>query len=210
MEVSVPFLHKSGDVKDRAVDAGRFRRRARGALLREFVAMSEARRRVGTHAALGRSEITGTNAKMYRQKGTGNARHGARKAPQLRGGGMAFAKKPRTYGWQMPRKARRAALEAALRGKLDDGEVRIVESFDLAQPRTKDFVQLLKRLEIDGSFLVCPAAHDENVWRSCRNIPGSGYRVVSDLNAYEVLKSRYLILEEAALKALEERFGNGQ
>jgi large subunit ribosomal protein L4 len=206
MKVSVPSLRKSGDLQEQSVDLDAFRRRGRKVLLKEYAVMAEARRRVGSHSALTRAEISGTTAKMYRQKGTGHARHGARKVPQLRGGSMAFAKKPRHYGWSMPKRARRAALEAAVRGKLEDHEVRIVESFEFKKPRTRDFVKLLKRLDVSGSFLVVPAAHTEGVWKSCRNISGAAYRVVSDLNAYEVLKQRYLILEENALKALEERF----
>lgn len=209
MSASVPYLRASGDLSERSVETDRFRRRGRKVLLKESVIMAEARQRAGTHSAKRRSEITATSAKMYRQKGTGNARHGAAKAPQLRGGGMAFAKKPRDYGYRMPKKARRAALAAALRGKLDDGEVRVVERFEFAQPRTRDFRVLVGRFEIEGSFLVVPGAHDEMVWRSCRNLPGSSYRVVSDLNAYEVLKSKYLVLDEAALASLEERFGDG-
>jgi len=206
--MQVPCLKSNGDVGTREVDEQAFRRRGRKVLLKEYVIMAEARRRVGTHAALPRAEISGTTAKMYRQKGTGNARHGSRKAPQLRGGGVAFAKKPRRYGWTMPKRARRAALQAALRGKLEDGEVRVVESFGFDRPRTKDFITLLKRLDVDGSFLVVPSKHRENVWKSCRNLPGSAYRTVRNLNAYEVLKQRYLVLEESALAALQERFGD--
>ncbi|MHC4970746.1 MAG: 50S ribosomal protein L4 [Planctomycetota bacterium] len=206
MKVSVPRLRSSGDLQEQSVELDTFRRRGRKVLLKEYAVMAEARQRVGTHAALTRAEISGTSARMYRQKGTGHARHGAKKVAQLRGGGVAFAKKPRHYGWSMPKRARRAALEAALRGKLEDHEVRIVEAFPSEKPRTRDFVKLLERLDVSGSFLVVPAAHSENIWRSCRNISGAAYRVVTDLNAYEVLKQRYLILEENALKALEERF----
>jgi len=208
MQVQVPFLTSGGEVADRTVDAARFRRRGKRVLLKEFVIMAEARQRVGTHKNLSRGEVRGTTKKMYRQKGTGSARHGSYKVPQLRGGGVAFAKRPRDYGYAMPRKARRAALEAALRGKLEDGEVRVIESFGIDQPRTKDFVALLDRLGIDDSFLVVPANHQDALWRSCRNVPRSGYRVVADLNAYEVLRARYLLLEEGALRALEERFGH--
>ena len=178
-------------------------------ILHRVVTWQLAKRRAGTHKVKSRGEVSGSTAKIYRQKGTGSARKGNRKAPQLRGGGMAFAKKPRDYGWKMPRKARQAALEAAIRGKLEDGEVRVIENFGITKPRTKDFKQLIGRLEIDGSFLVVPAQHQDAVWRSCRNLPGSNYLVVSDLNAYEVLRSKYLLLEDEALKVLEERFGHG-
>jgi large subunit ribosomal protein L4 len=204
-EVSLPLLKASGDVGSRPVDAGRFKRRGRRVLLKEYVLMTEARRRTGTHSARGRSEVSGSTKKMYRQKGTGNARHGSYKAPQLRGGGVAFAKKPRSYGWAMPKKARRAALESALRAKLEAGAVRVVERFPMQAPRTKDFVDLLGRLKIEGSFLVVPAVHREAVWKSCRNIPGCSYLEVRNLNAYEVLRRHTLLLEEEALKVLENR-----
>jgi len=209
MEVTVPLLKRSGDLGKHAVEKDRFRRYSKRILLREYVTMAEARKRAGTHSALTRSEVAGSTKKMYRQKGTGRARHGADKAPQLRGGGMCFAKKPREYGWAMPKRARRAALEAALRGKLEDNEVRLVEGFSFDRARTKEFAALLKRLEVDGSFLVVPNVHDPRIWLSCRNLPGALYRVVADLNAYEVLKQKYLVIEADALKALEERFSRG-
>jgi len=209
MSTSVPYLKKSGDLGERAVDAERFRRRAKGVVLKEFVIMAEARKRVGTHSALTRAEISGSTAKLYRQKGTGTARKGNRKVPILRGGGMAFAKKPRTYGYSMPKKARHAALAAALRGKIDDGEVKIVEDFGIERPRTKDFVAVLDRLGVEGSCLVVPVKHQDALWRSCRNVEGAGYRVATDLNAYDVLRHGTLVLEDGALAALEERFGDG-
>ena len=209
MAHSVPILKSSGQLGKRKVDPECFRRRGSRVLLKEFVIMAEARARVGTHATLSRSQVSGTTAKMYRQKGTGHARHGSRKACQLRGGGHAFNKRPREYGWSMPKKARRAALEAAIRGKLDDGEVRLVQDFGIKKPRTKDFTGLVGRLELEGTILIVPAVHSDALWRSCRNVTGCSYTVVSDINAYQVLRSRYLILEDAALKTLEERFADG-
>ncbi|MEE8106154.1 MAG: 50S ribosomal protein L4 [Planctomycetota bacterium] len=208
MAVAIPYLDASGAVKTRSVEADLFTKRARRVLLKEAVIMAEARQRVGTHSTKTRSEVNGTTAKMYRQKGTGNARHGTRKAPQFRGGGVAFAKKPRDYGWAMPKRARRAALRSAIRGKLDDNEVRVVADFGIKKPKTKDFIALLAKIDVKSSFLVVPEKHNEAVWMSCRNIPGAAYRVVSDLNAYEVLRQNVLIFEEAALKALEEKYGD--
>ncbi len=210
MAVGIPYLDAKGALKTRSVDADLFTRRARKVLLKEAVIMAEARMRVGTHSTLLRSEVSGTTAKMYRQKGTGNARHGTRKAPIFRGGGVAHAKKPRTYGWSMPVRARRAALRGALRGKIDDGEVRIVKGFGIKAPKTKEFAALLGKLDVKGSFLVIPESHQDALWRSCRNIPGSAYRVVDDLNAYEVLKQSVLIFEEAALDKLIERYKNAE
>lgn len=211
MQATVPFLPKSGQVTNRTVDKERFRRRGRKVLLKEAVVMAEARRRTGTHSTLTRGEVSGSTKKMYAQKHTGRARHGNFKAPQLRGGGPAHAKKPRSYKYAMPAQARRAALGAAIRGKLDDGEVRLVERFGIEAPRTKDFLAILAKLGIAGeSFLVVPEAHSDALRRSCRNIPGAAYRVVSDLSAYEVLRCRHIILEEGALRALEERFGHGE
>ena len=209
MSLNVPYLKSSGDLGERVVEAETFRRRAKGVVLKEFVIMAEARKRGGTHSALTRAEVSGSTAKLYRQKGTGTARKGNRKVPVLRGGGMAFAKKPRDYGYHMPKKARHAALAAALRGKLDDGEVKVVESFGIDQPKTKDFVTLLGRLGVEGTCLIVPTQHQDALWRSCRNVAGAGYLVAADLNAYEILRHGTLVLEEGALKSLEERFGNG-
>ncbi|MEM8883667.1 MAG: 50S ribosomal protein L4 [Planctomycetota bacterium] len=209
MSTNVPYLDNSGQLGERAVNADVFRRRARKVLLKEAVVMAEARKRVGTHAVLTRAEISGTTHKMYRQKGTGTARKGNRKAPQLRGGGVAFAKKPRDYGFAMPKKARRAALAAAIRGKLDDNEVMVVAGFGIDAPKTKDFVALQKSLGVEGTCLIVPAAHSDALWRSCRNVQGVGYLVAADLNAYDVLRYGTLVLEEAALASLEERFTDG-
>ena len=209
MSVNVPYLKSSGEVGEKSVNAETFRRRAKKVLLKEFVVMAEARKRVGTHSAKTRGEVSGTTAKMYRQKGTGTARKGNRKVVQLRGGGMAFAKKNRDYGYHMPKKARRAALAAAIRGKLDDNEVKVVESFGIEAPKTKDFVALLNNLGVEGSVLVVPAAHSDALWRSCRNVKSVSYQIASDINAYEVLRHGTLLLEEGALNALEERFANG-
>jgi len=208
MTVKVPYLAKGGALSERAVDPAPFTRRGRKVLLKEAVISAEARRRVGTHAALGRGEVAGSTKKMYAQKHTGRARHGAAKAPQFRGGGVVHPKKPREFGWSLPVRARREALKAAIRGKLEDGQVRVVESFDISKPRTKDFVALLGKLGVDGSFLVVPAKHSDALWRSCRNVPGCAYRVAADLNAYEVLRRGVLVLDEPALRALEERFAH--
>ncbi|MGQ0612984.1 MAG: 50S ribosomal protein L4 [Planctomycetaceae bacterium] len=208
MAVSIPFLAKSGALQQRSVDPMAFARRARKVLLKEIVIMAEARRRTGTHSVLQRSEVAGTTRKMYAQKKTGRARHGSAKAAIFRGGGVMHGKKPREYGYALPLKARRTALRAALRGKLADGDVRLVESFGIDKPRTKDVVAILNKFGITGTFLLVPKVHSDALWRSCRNVPGSGYRVLSDLNAYEVIRARALIFEESALKELEERYAD--
>ncbi len=209
MAVSVPFLAASGSLKDRQVDPDVFATRTRRVLLKEMVVMAEARLRTGTHSTRTRAKIHGTTAKIYRQKGTGNARHGSRKANIFRGGGIAHGPLPRDYGYHLPARARRVALRSALRGKLDDAEFRVVETFDFQKPSTRDFVRLLEQLEVQGSFLVIPAEHAESVRRSCRNIPRSGYCVVDDLNVYDVLRHQLLIFDEAALQRLEERYADG-
>ncbi len=209
MAVSVPFLTASGALKDRDVDPDVFAKRTRRVLLKEMVLMTEARRRTGTHATRNRAKIKGTTAKIYRQKGTGGARHGSRKANIFRGGGVAHGPSPRDYGYHLPARARRVALRSALRAKLDDAEFRVVEKFDFQKPSTRNFVGLLQQLEVSGSFLVIPAEHAESVRRSCRNIPRSAYCVVDDLNAYDVLRQQMLIFDEAALRKLEERYGDG-
>ncbi len=206
MDVTVPVLDDSGRLGERSIDASQFRRRGKKVLLKEYIVMMEARKRVGTHSALTRAEVAGTTAKMYRQKGTGNARHGNRKAAQLRGGGVAFAKKPRNYGWAMPKQARRAALEAAIHGKLEDGEVRIAESFAMKAPSTRGFLAKVAPLGLNGTCLIVPSKHEDATWRSLRNVQGFGYCTAENLNAYELLRHKYVVFEAGAYQALEDRF----
>lgn len=171
-------------------------------LLKQAVVMYQANRRQGTAKTKSRSEVRGSTRKIYRQKGTGHARMGSNRSPVRRGGGTAFGPGPRDFGWKMPRKARKVATRSALLGKLGDGEVKAVESLTLDETKTKQVVALLQALRIDGSCLLITAQYNRNLLLSARNLPKVSVAVASELNAYEIVKHRWLVVEKKALELL--------
>lgn len=177
-------------------------------LMHDAVVMYQAHARQGTHRTRNRSEVAGSTRKLYRQKGTGNARAGQRSSNVRRGGGMAFARRPREYGGRMPRKAVRAATRMAIASKLNGDQVVVIDELSFAEPKTRDLVATLKALKLDGrSTLVATAEHAPNVYKSARNISRVEVAPVSDLNALVVLKPNCLLVTKAALEAIAEKTG---
>ena len=177
-------------------------------LLHDVVVMYEANRRVGTVRTKSRGEVVGSTKKMYRQKGTGRARAGAKRTPVRRGGGHTFAKRPKDWGYRLPRKAVRLATRMALRSKFDDEQVTLLEDLRVSEPKTKVVAGILKALGLnETTCLLAISEYDQNVWRSSRNIDGLRVAPVSDLNAYDLLHQRQLVLTRSALDRL--RAGNG-
>jgi len=155
--------------------------------------------RQGTHSTLTRAEVNRTTKKLFRQKGTGNARHGSRKAPTFVGGGVAFGPKPRSYEQRMPRQMRRLALRSALSAKAADGGVVLIDALALAAPKTKAMVALLASLG-GSSALVVLADRNENVENSVRNIPGAMYLHAGYLNVRDVLGHERIVMGMDALE----------
>lgn len=174
-------------------------------LLRDAVVMYEANRRRGTHDTLNRDEVAGTGAKMYRQKGTGRARHRDRVVNLWRGGYVAHGPHPRDYRQAFPRKARQAAIRSALLAKFRSGEVAVVDGLALEAPRTKAVASMLKALGVQGSVLFATDVRDENLIKSARNIPDLTLADVASLDAWHVLRHRWLLLTRGALERLLER-----
>jgi len=174
-------------------------------LLHDAVVMYQANLRQGTFRTKTRGEVAGSTRKLYRQKGTGNARAGARRSGTRRGGGHIFAKRPRDFGWRMPRKALQAATRMALAARLADGEVCLVQGLDFEAPKTARMAGLLTTLGIaDNSVLVSAEKHDENLWKSARNIEGVSVRPVADLNAHAILLPRKIVMTTAAIDAFRQ------
>ena len=173
------------------------------ALLHEAVRLQLASRRLGTAKAKTRGEVRGGGRKPWRQKGTGQARHGSRRSPLWTGGGVVFPPQPREYGFRMPRKARRQALRAALSAKVKDGEVLVVEGLHFEAPKTKAAVGMLGSLNAPRALIVLPEA-DENVEKSARNIPGVATALPGELNVYDILTHDRLILAKEAVGKVEE------
>ena len=171
-------------------------------LLHDAVVMYQANQRQGTFRTKNRGEVAGSTKKLYKQKGTGNARAGARRSGTRRGGGHIFAKRPRDFGWRMPKKALRAATRMALAARLVDDEVKLVDGLELGSPKTAVVAKLLKSLGIaEKTVLVAPAKHDDMLWKSARNIDGVSVSPVGDLNAWSLLQPRAVLMTTAAIDA---------
>lgn len=175
-------------------------------LLHDAVVMYQANQRQGTFRTKSRAEVAGTTKKMYRQKGTGNARAGSRRSPVRRGGGHTFAKRPRDFSFRLPRKALQLAMRMALASKIKDNEIVLIDDLKFDAPKTKDMAAVLNALGLAGnSLLVTTSEHNVNVYKSARNIEGVEITPVSGLNAFCVLKPRRVLMTKAALDAVRAK-----
>jgi large subunit ribosomal protein L4 len=173
-------------------------------VLHQVVKAQLAARRSGTACVKNRSDITGSTHKLYRQKGTGRARKGNIKSPVLRGGGVVFGPHPRSYEQKVPKKVRKLALKMALSSKLSDNELMVLDRFELAQIKTKDFVTAVQSLEASKALIVT-VENNPNLELSSRNVPGFKVIRCEGLNVYDILKYDKLILLEEAVKGIEGR-----
>lgn len=224
--ITVPVVNAQGQsVGSETVDPKEFGGSISKQLLHDVVLMYRANQRAGTHSTLRRGEVAGSTKKLFRQKGTGNARAGTKRTNKRRGGGTAKGPKPRDYSYSIPKQAVRAATRMAILSKLADGEAVVVESFGLGDaPKTKTVVGLLKAIPAgtkttkkgdvsvekklslaDVSVLIGTGANDPVVYRSARNIEGVEVLPASDFNAYAVLKQKRLVLTRDALTALRNK-----
>ena len=191
------------------VDPAEFGGKINKQLLHDVVLMYLANQRAGTHSTLRRGEVAGSTKKLFRQKGTGNARVGTKRTNKRRGGGTAKGPKPRDYEYHLPKKAVRAATRMAILSRLQDQEAVILEDLKFPEIRTKQMADLLKSLNLTGTTCllgIAPSEVDEKqtVYLSTRNIRGVAVTPVSSFNAYEVLKPKRLLLTKAALEELRK------
>jgi len=164
-----------------------------------------AKRRAGTHKVKGRSEVTGSSAKIYRQKGTGRARQGNGKAPHFRGGGQAFGPHPRDHGHNLPKKVRALAMRSALSAKQADGKLIILDDATLESPKTKDLQDKLAGLGWANALVVAGGEVDGNMSLAVRNIPGVDLLPTQGANVYDILRRDLLVLTKSAVEGLEAR-----
>ena len=166
-----------------------------------------ANQRQGTHKSKERSEISGSTRKLIRQKGGGGARRGDINSPVLVGGGRVFGPTPRDYGFKLNKKVKALARRSALTYKAQKQEIAVVENFELAAPKTKDFVALSKALQVaDKKALFVVEALSDNLVLSSRNLPAARVMNAFQLNTYSVLDCKKLILTEAAVAVINEQF----
>ena len=169
----------------------------------------QANARQGTASTKTRGEVVGSTRKLYRQKGTGNARAGSKKSPTRRGGGVSFGPKPRDYRQEIPKKLRRLALRCVLSSKAGEGDLKIIDTFDLAEPKTKIMIEALAALGIESSALIVTPKPEENVIKSARNIPEIITVPANILNIIDILSHKTLLMTEAAVRVAEKLWGNG-
>jgi len=173
-------------------------------VLHDVVKNYLANQRQGTQSTKTRSEVRGGGKKPFRQKGTGNARQGTRRAPHFVGGGVAFGPKPRDYSYRLPKRVKRLALFSALSSKVAAGELIVLDELSMEAPKTKDMIKILSNIKAERKSLIVLPEVDENVVRSSNNIPGVETTFVGQLNVYEILNHTNFIITKKALETIEE------
>ena len=164
------------------------------------------KRQAGTHKAQGRADVWRTGKKMYKQKGTGGARHGSARVPQFRGGGRAFGPVVRSHATDLPKKVRALALRHALSAKAKDGGIVIVDTIDVKEAKTGSLLKQFGKLGFANALIIGGAEVNENFALAARNIPNVDVLPVQGINVYDILRRQKLVLTKAAVDALEARF----
>ena len=205
--VSLPIYDRSGaEVGQYEIDPAQLAPRISKQLLHDAVVMYQNNLRQGSVKTKTRSEVSGTTKKMYRQKGTGNARAGSRRSGIRRGGGHIHARQPRDWSYRLPKKALRLATRMALAARLGDDEITLIDNLAFEQPKTREMAAVLKALNLAGrSLLVAVSGYDVNVYKSIRNLAGVSVLPVTELNAWNVLHPKRLLMTTAALDAFREK-----
>jgi large subunit ribosomal protein L4 len=202
--IEVPVYNQAGSKVDTIqVDEGKLGGEVRRNLLKQAIVMYQANKRQGTVRTLARGEVAGSTRKMFRQKGTGNARTGGIRNPIKKGGGHAKQKRPKDWRQDMPKKARQLATKSALLMKFQAAEVRVVDNIAVGDaPKTKAIAQMYKALGIDRSCLFALAERNENLEKSARNLDRTKLTTVAKLNALDVLQHRTLLMTRAGVDQL--------
>lgn len=175
-------------------------------LIARMVRYQLAKRRAGTHKTLGRSEIARTGKKLYKQKGTGSARHGSARVPQFRGGGRAFGPVVRSHAHDLPKKVRALALKHALSAKAKDGGIIVWSDARVEEPKTKALKASFAKIGLTNALIIDGAEPQDNFQKAARNIPQIDVLPVQGINVYDILRRDKLVLTRAAVDALEARF----
>ena len=217
--ITVPVVNRSGqEVGTVQIDPKDFGGKISRQLMHEAVIMYRANQRAGTHSTLRRGQVAGSTKKVFRQKGTGNARIGTKRTNKRRGGGTAKGPKPRDYSYSLPKKAVRAATRMAILSKFLDKEAVILDELAFSAPKTKEMVGVLKAIKVgkktteagekdvtlhDTTVLIGTTGSDQNVYKSARNIEGVKVLPAAEFNCYTVLKHKRLLITKAVLEFLK-------
>ena len=204
---SLPVYNLSGkEVGKYEIDPASIAEKINKQLLHDVVVMYQANARQGSFKTKTRAEVAGSTKKMYRQKGTGNARAGSRRSNIRRGGGHAMAKRPRDFSYRLPRKAVRLATRMAVAGKIQSEQVVVIDELKMDKPQTKQIAGLMKAIGLEGkSALIATEEHNSAVYKSARNISRVEILNVSDLNALSVLRPDCMVITKAAMDSIKEK-----
>jgi len=203
--IDVPIYNQEGQkVSTFQVDEQKLGGKVRNALLKQALVMYHANLRQGTVRTLARGEVAGSTRKMFRQKGTGNARTGGIRNPIKKGGGHAKQKRPKDWRLDMPKKQRRLARDSAILAKIQSNDIRVVDQIALDQPKTKAVANLFKALGIERSCLLAINGRNEILQKSARNIDRTTVISVDQLNAWDLLRSRTLLVTRDGLEKILE------
>lgn len=183
-----------------------FKQEYKEALIHQVVVAHLANLRQGTKSALTRTEVRGHAKKPWRQKGTGRARQGSTKAPQWRGGGVAFAPKPRDFSKKVNKEAKRVAFRSAISTKLADKELIVLDNIDLKDAKTKSMVEVLKNLGIDKTAVIAINGENENLLRASANLQNVEVTNADLLSVYDIVKCDKLVVTSDAIKSIEEAY----
>jgi large subunit ribosomal protein L4 len=204
--LSVSVYNRQGEtVGSVEIDPAEFGGEVNRQILHDVVVMYLANQRAGTHSTLRRGEVAGSTKKLFRQKGTGNARVGTRRTNKRRGGGTAKGPKPRDYEYHLPKKVVRAATRMAILSKIQDNEALVIDDLSVPDGKTKKMATILKALKLgDTTCLIGLAEPNAMIHRSARNIEGVEVAPTKEFNAYTVLRQKRLLLTKSALEALRK------
>ncbi len=202
---SLPVYNKTGEQTGTyEIDPDQIAPSINKQLLHDAVVMYQANLRQGSHRTKNRSEVAGSTKKMYRQKGTGNARAGSKRSGIRRGGGHIFARRPRDYSYRLPRKALQSATRMAIAAKIRSEQVVVVDGLTMEAPKTREVAILLNGIGINGrSILITTKDYDQLVYKSARNIERVSVSPVSELNAYSVLRQQRLVVTRDAMDSIK-------
>jgi large subunit ribosomal protein L4 len=201
--IEIPIFDQTGQkLESFSVDEAKLGTEVRHHLLKQAVVAYHANQRQGTVKTLARGEVAGATRKVFRQKGTGNARTGGIRNPIKKGGGHAKQKRPKDWRQAFSKKSRRLARNSAILMKLQSNDVRVVNEIKFAEPKTKNMAAVYKALGIDRTCLLAISGRDESLERSARNLARTTLTTVEQLNAWEIMKNRTLLLTKAGLEQI--------
>ena len=177
----------------------------RDEVIHRMIRYQLAKKRSGNHKTKGISEISGTTKKPFKQKGTGSARQGSKRSPQMRGGAVIFGPVVRSHSHKLPKRIKKLALKMALSKKLKDGKLKIIDELKISKPKTSLFKSKLNNLKIESALFIDNTDIDKNLLLASKNVPKIDFLPVVGLNVYDILRRDFLVISENALVAVQER-----